>query len=163
MSDLQLINPFSRSQCMGWVKYTIDYDTGERTQGIIRNTVLATGKSTLANVLANLTIESNSYISQMIFGTNGTVNNVPKFVEDSRTGLFGPTLLSKNVIASVDPAAPTTVTFTSVVAFNEAVGFVLSEMALQMNGGQLYSMITFPDLSKTSSMQLTYDWAVTFL
>lgn len=156
-----IISPISTK---GWVHCTITYADGRKEEKIINNTVLQTGKIAIAQSLAN---EQNDpfdfYIDQMVFGTNGSVDGVPKFVDDSRNGLFGPILLSKNVIASIDPSAPTTANFTSVVAFSEGVGSVLSEMALVMASGDFYSMITFPDLTKTSSMQLTFVWSIAIL
>ncbi|MCL5459921.1 hypothetical protein M3M33_14890, partial [Loigolactobacillus coryniformis] len=81
-----------------------------------------------------------------------------KFVATSRNGLFGITQASKPVIASVDPNIPSQVIFTSVISFSEANGAVLNEMALQMATGNLYSMVTFPDLTKTAQMQITWNW-----
>jgi hypothetical protein len=55
------------------------------------------------------------------------------------------------------------VTFTSVIAFDDANGHNLNEMALRMYNGDLYSMATFPDLGKTSNMQITCNWRITML
>jgi len=55
------------------------------------------------------------------------------------------------------------VVFTSVLDYDEANGFQINEMALQMNNGDLYSMSTFADLNKTSSMQITWNWKLSFV
>ena len=54
-------------------------------------------------------------------------------------------------------------TFTAVVAKTDPYVGVMNEMALQMANGDLYSMVTFPDLTKTSLMQLTWSWDISFL
>ncbi len=128
------------------------------------NTILKTGRTAIANVLANNFADTfDFYINRMIFGINGTVDGVPKFVDEGRQGLFGLTVLSKPVIATVDPNVPTQAVFTSVITFSEVNSLALSEMALQMANGDLYSMKTFPDLSKTSSLQLTINWRINVL
>jgi hypothetical protein len=99
----------------------------------------------------------------MLFGDGGTADGSTKFVATSRNGLFGITQASKPVVASVDPNIPSQVIFTSVIAFSEANGAVLNEMALQMASGNLYSMVTFPDLTKTAQMQITWNWRLTFV
>lgn len=150
--------------CIGNVELIIEYLDGTKEIKRIKNTVLRTGKTALAQALGN---EQNDpfdfYIEKMLFGTNGTSGGIPKFVEETRTGLFGTTLLTKNVIASIDASAPTSVILTAVVAFDEGVGSSLNEMALKMKNGDLYSMVTFGDVAKSSSMQLTWNWSVNFL
>lgn len=136
-------------------------------QGLLwdkKNTLLRNGKVAWAKSLAN-DIEDpyDFYITSMVFGSNGATASTPKYVDESRTGLFGTTLLTKNVISSIDEAAPTTTIFTSVIAFDEAVGNVLNEMALKMKNGQLYSMLTFPDLNKTSQFELIFNWRISIL
>jgi len=148
----------------GDVEVVIDYKDGSRETCEMKNTVLRKGKSALASSLANQVNDPyDFYIESMTFGSNGASGATPKYVEDTRTGLFGTTLLTKNVISSIDTDAPTEVILTSVVAYDEAVGYALNEMALKMKSGYLYSMITFPDLNKTSQMQLTINWKISFL
>lgn len=148
----------------GEVDFTIDYKNGKTEHLHRKNVVVRTGRVAIANGIANFVNDPfDFYVDQMLFGTDGTSGGVPKFVEETRNGLFGPVLLSKNVIASIDDAAPTTVIFTSVIAFDEVVGSVLSEMALQLATDDLYSMVTFPDLTKTGDMQITFNWRVSFL
>ena len=103
------------------------------------------------------------YITRMIFGDGGTVGGVKKYVNSDRNGLFGTTRLSKPVLANIDGTLPTQVIFTSVILYAEAVGVALSEMAIQMSSGDLYSMTTFPDLTKTEEMQIMYNWRLSFI
>ena len=54
--------------------------------------------------------------------------------------------------------------FTSVLPVNLGIEPVaLSEMALVMASGDLYSMVTFQDLTKTSAMQITYNWRLQYV
>ena len=127
----------------GDVEVVIDHKDGKQERRSFKNTILRAGKVALAKSLANDVEDPyDFYISNMLFGTNGTTGGTPKFVDESRTGLFGTTLLTKNVISSVDETAPTTAIFTSVVTFTEGNGNNLNEMALRMADGDLYSMIT---------------------
>ena len=99
----------------------------------------------------------------MLFGDGGTSGGTFKTVETQRNGLFGITRASKPVISTVDPSIQTQVVFTSVLTFDDANGFALNEMALQMANGDLYSMVTFADLNKTSNIQVTFNWRLSFV
>lgn len=149
----------------GDVDAIVEYSDGRPTelhQG--KNAILRTGRAALAAVLtSNVGDTFGQYVNRMIFGTNGTAGGVPKYVTDDRSGLFGLTVLSKPVVASVDPNSATTAIFTSVVAYGDANSLTLNEMALQMANGDLYSMRTFPDLNKTSTMQITFNWRINFV
>lgn len=128
------------------------------------NATLESGRQALASSLANdIGNEFNFFITRMLFGDGGTSGGVPKFVNTNRNGLFGTTRVNKPVIQSIDPNAPSQVIFTSVISFSEGNGIALNEMALQMNTGDLYSMATFADISKTSSVQITWNWRISFI
>lgn len=148
----------------GEIELIIDYKDDSKEIIKFPNTVLDGGRAALASSLANSIGDSyDFFISKMVFGDGGTTSGVPKYVDSSRNGLFGTTRVSKPVISIIDPDVNTQVVFTSVIAFDEGNTYVLSEMALQMYNGDLYSMVTFPDLTKTSSMQLTYNWRLSFV
>jgi len=66
-------------------------------------------------------------------------------------------------LANSDTSVTAQVIFTSVILFSEGVGLTLNEMALQMANGDLFSMTTFPDLNKTSDMQITFNWRLNFI
>ena len=148
----------------GFIKAVIDYKCGKQEILEFPNTILNTGRNALASGLTN-TIGSgfNLYINRMLFGDGGTADGTTKYVSSSRNGLFGITQASKPVISSVDPNVPSQAIFTSVVSFADANGAVLSEMALQLATGDLYSMATFPNLTKTSSMQITWTWRINYI
>ena len=149
---------------IGIVQRIIDFDSGERQILEFPNTVLAKGREALASSLARQIGDSfDFYVNRMIFGDGGTSTGLTKFVSASRNGLFGVTRASKPVIASIDPSVPSQVIFTSVIAKTEANGSVLNEMALQLATGDLYSMVTFPDLTKTSQMQITWNWRIMYI
>ncbi len=161
---VQLPECQSDVRARGDVEIIIDYDDGKQERREMRNTLLRKGKVALAKSLTNDVEDPyNFFINRMLFGTSGTSSGTPKFIDETRNGLFGTTLINKTVISSVDESAPTTAIFTSVVTFDEGNGSSLSEMLLQMLNGDAYSMITFPDLGKTSSMQLTFNWRISFL
>jgi hypothetical protein len=148
----------------GEVKIKITYADGTTEEKVIKNTILRKGREALAKCLANkLNDTFDFFVSRMIFGDGGTNSGVPKFVNTERNGLFGTTRVSKPVIATIDPNLPSKIIFTSVVGFSEGNGFALNEMALMMDNGDLYSMVTFPDLNKTSNTQITWDWSISFI
>lgn len=128
------------------------------------NNLLRTGREALASSLANDIGDSyDFFISRMVFGDSGTLDGVPKYVNTERTGLFGITRASKAVISTIDPNLKSQVIFTSILDFDDANDITLNEMALQMNNGKLYSMATFADLNKTSSIQITWNWRISFI
>ena len=161
MKELEISSPI---KVKGHVFVTIDYDDGRQEKFDFPNTILRKGREALASSLANSIGSSyNFYISRMLFGDGGTVSGSVKFVNTERNGLFGITRANKPVISTVDPDIPSQVIFTSVITKSEANGSVLNEMALQMNDGDLYSMVTFPDLTKTDQMQITWNWRLSFV
>lgn len=130
----------------------------------MKNTILKKGKEALSLSLANEIGDIYSfYVSKMIFGDGGTLNSSTKIVDGSRNALFGQKVISKPIIANIDPSITSQVVFTSVIKYSEINGHVLNEMALEMNSGDLYSMVTFPDLTKTENMQITWNWRINFL
>lgn len=148
----------------GHVYGTIEYANGEKVCFNFKNAVLGKGREALAASLANsFTGEYNFYISRMVFGDGGTSGGTKKYVNTNRNGLFGTTRASKPVISSIDSNMPYQAIFTSVLRFDEANGYALNEMALQMANDDFYSMVTFPDLNKTSDMQITFNWRLSFV
>lgn len=150
--------------CKGTVEVVVDYKDGKRKVINFNNTILRTGRAALASALANRVGDDFDYfISKMIFGDGGVVGSVPKQVDDQRMGLFGSARVVRPVISTIDENNPTQVIFTSVIPYDEGNGYELSEMALQMNNGDFYSMATFGGISKTSSMQITWNWRLSFI
>lgn len=150
---------------VGFVDVCIEYlNYDKKDVYTMKNTVLKKGREALALSLANDIGETYSfYVSRMRFGNGGTISNQPKIVDAERTGLFGATIVEKPVVSSIDPSISSQVIFTSVLKYDDAVGNVLNEMALIMNNGDFYSMVTFPDLNKTDQMQITWNWRINFL
>lgn len=137
---------------------------GKVTTKKFNNKVLRSGRIALAKALANdFGADYEYFVTGISFGSGGTLGGSPRFVDDTREGLFGPTIITKPVISSINPDIPTQVTFTSVLTFEEAVGDVVNEMALKLRSGDYFSMVTFGDITKTSSMQLTFNWHITWL
>lgn len=148
----------------GDVEYIVEWKDGRKEVYDVRNTVLLSGRRALAKCLANqIGDEFQFNIVRMLFGDGGTQGGVKKVVNAGREGLFGVTRLAKPALSNLDSSVPAQVIFTSVVKFDDAVGVTINEMALQMGNGDLYSMVTFPDLNKTEDMQIVFNWRVNFL
>jgi len=148
----------------GYVTVNIEYKDGKKENIEFKNTILRKGREALAKSLANdLGDTYQFYVNRMLFGDGGTAGGSVKYVDTTRNGLFGITRASKSVISQVDPNIPSQVVFTAVLGFNDANGYALNEMALQMANGDLYSMATFLDLNKTDQMQITWNWRISFV
>lgn len=148
----------------GEVEVIVDYKNGEKEVFVVKNAILQTAKNAQANALANIIGSSYQfYIDQMIFGTNGTLGGAPKVVEAARNGLFGSTLVSKSVTSIINPQILNQAIFTTIMGFDEGNGSVINEMALVMKNGNLYSMTTMGGISKNSTMQITFNWRLTFV
>jgi len=151
------------STCLGYVTGKIINKNGEESAIDFSNAVLVGGRSELVKVLANKIGNYEQFVSRMIFGDGGTDGVTIRYVDANRTGLFGITRATKPVIASVDSTNNTQVVFTSVLGFDDDNGYSLSEMALVLNNDILYSMATFSPLSKTSDIQIVWNWRVNLL
>lgn len=148
----------------GDVEIILSWKDGNTEKLDYKNTVLLTGRRALAKSLSNqIGNKYEFYITKMIFGDGGTSEGVKKFVNAGRQGLFGVTRLSKPALSNLDTSVPAQVIFTSVIKFDEIVGVTINEMGLQMANGELYSMVTFPDLNKTEDMQITFNWRLNFI
>lgn len=150
--------------CRGDVEALIEFSGGGTEKLAFRNTVLRKGREALALSLANrIGDDFDFFISRMLFGDGGVAGSSVKTVPNDRTALFGTVRANKPVVANIDPNNGSQLVLTSVVSFDEANGFSLNEMALKMNSGDLYSMATFPGISKTSEMQITWTWRLSFI
>jgi hypothetical protein len=150
--------------CYGHVTGKIINKNGTESIIDFKNAVLVGGRAELVKVLANKIGSSyEQFVSRMIFGDGGTDGTTIRYVDADRTGLFGITRATKPVIASIDSTNTTQVVFTSVLGFADANGYNLSEMALVLNNDILYSMATFAPLSKTSDIQIIWNWRVNLL
>jgi hypothetical protein len=152
------------SKCIGYVTGKIINKNGEESNIDFSNAVLVGGRSELVKVLANkIGGTYNQFVSRMIFGDGGTDGVTTRYVDADRTGLFGLTRASKPVVTNIDSTNTTQVIFTSVLSFDDANGYNISEMALVLNNDILYSMATFSPLSKTSDIQIVWNWRVNLL
>lgn len=148
----------------GDVDVTIDHSDGRQDKFTVQNAILVNAKNSHANALCNDIGQTfQYYISNMIFGTNGTLSGAPKSVDANRTGLFGSTLVNKAVMSTVNPQMLNQAIFTAVIGFDEGNGNIINEMALVMKNGDLYSMVTLGGISKDSTIQITFNWRLTFV
>lgn len=152
------------TSCRGDVELVLESKDGSVQVIEFRNAILRTGREALALSLANRVGDDfDFFINRMLFGDGGTTGGVPKTVSADRNGLFGSTRVSKPVIANIDPNNSTQVIFTSVLSYDEGNNFTLNEMALQLHTGDLYSMATFPGITKTPQIQVTFNWRLSFI
>ena len=158
---MNIIDPIKTK---GDVIRAIEYRDGTKETAYFRNTVLDGGKMALTYSLANQYGDGyNYYIRFMVFGDNGMDAGSERFVDSTRTSLFGNTRAQLYVSPVIDNSIVSQVIFVAVMGFEDANGYDLSEMGLQMANGQLYSMVTFPTLTKTSLMQITWSWRQSFI
>jgi hypothetical protein len=153
-------------RCKGDIEMTIEWDDGRTEVTRFPNTVLRNGRKALAASLANQYGDNYDYfISRMAFGNGGTSGSTPKFISEDRNGFFGSTILRKPVITTLDPNDLTQVIFTAVIARDEVNGQTINEMGLEMNTDprQMYSMTTWAGFTKSSQMQITWTWRLSFL
>ena len=149
-------------QCNGEIEMTTEWEDG-KTEHHVFNTVLLEGRKALAASLANSYGDNYDYfISRMAFGEGGKSGGVPKYVTEERTGLFT-SVIEKGVIANIDPNDLSQVVFTSVLSRDDANGYTINELGLKMNSGLFYSMSTFGGFAKTSQMQVTFTWRLSFI
>jgi hypothetical protein len=152
------------TSCRGDVELVLESKDGSVQKIEFKNAILRTGREALALSLANRVGDDfDFFINRMLFGDGGTTGGVPKTVPADRNGLFGSTRVSKPVIANIDPNNSTQVVFTSVLSYDEGNNFTLNEMALQLHTGDLYSMATFPGITKTPQIQVTFNWRLSFI
>jgi hypothetical protein len=145
-------------KAQGYVEIIVqDSVTGEIIKVEKKNTVLVSGKATLARLLANDV--SGVYVQNMIFGQGGEDGNVPKVVDSGRTSLFSfISGTSTTVSSGWTSDYPTRATFSATLNSSTANGSVINEAALELSNGDLFSMITFGGLTKTSSLNFTLNW-----
>jgi phage-related tail fiber protein len=149
----------------GEVELLKTWKNGKEERIIFPNAILQKGREALAASLANeYGTNYDFFITRMLFGDGGTsADGQPRHVDSHRNGLFGTTVVNKPVISTIDPNNASQVVFTSVITYDEGNGYVLNEMALQMNTGDLYSMTTFGGVTKSSIMQMTWTWRLSFV
>lgn len=138
--------------------------TGKKTITTHKNKGLRVGKEKVVASLANQINSSfDFYIANALIGTSGTSGGTPKVVEDTRTGLFGSTLLTKPVITSIDPNNLRKISCTFVITTSEANGSNLNEFLLQLKSGEAFAMISRGDIAKDSSTAITVNWRISYL
>ena len=161
----------------GSIKIDIEYHNGKKFTQLCDNVVLISGREALAKSLTNTlgtcpAATTNSigelvpslYINAMIFGNQGVDGTLtPKVVSPARTSLYGPAIASKPVNSYVDGTVTTNAVFVATLLYGDAVGYNVNEMALQLSDNTLYSMVTYPNLSKTADMQVTFTWTLSFV
>ncbi len=131
----------------------------DKSKEIIKfsNAVLTRGRVTLTKFLVE---PQNIFISNMLFGDGGYNDGIKKTVDPERNSLFGVTRANKSVVAHINQEIPTQAIFTTVLTYQDANGYNLNEMALQLSNGDLFSMTTFPNLGKTDQMQIVWNWQI---
>lgn len=147
---------------LGCVKIKIEEDDKPIISLNYNNKVLNKSKSLFADAIISGKLP---FIEKMLFGDEGWDHekNEKKEVDENRTSLFGITRASKKVIGQKDSEVSNQAIFTATLEKEDAVGISLSEMALQLSNGELYSMLTHPEFNKTDKMKLTFSWEIYYI
>jgi len=154
----------SNLKCIGSIKATVEHKDGRIEVFERKNTVLYLGRVAIAKMLVNFNGDGSGYfVNRWIFGNGGTDSGKTKLVNPDMNALFGATVATKPVISTIDQPNSSQAIFTSVLAYADANGYAINEMALVLNNGDLYSMVTFPDLNKTENIQITFNWYVNLI
>lgn len=128
------------------------------------NTILLSGKNLMARSLAGEIDDQLDYIRSIEFGIGGLKNDsTPKKVKPEMTSLFLSSGTEVLVGRSWSNSYPTQATFTGTLNTETANGLDINEAALKTARGDLFSMVTFPSLTKTSNLQITSHWDIVFL
>lgn len=148
----------------GFVEIVVtDVKTNEVTERHHQNTVLLSGKSLMARSLAGEVNDPfDFYIYSMEFGVGGLDGSTPKTVNAGLTSLHLGSGVEVLVGRAYSNSSPTQATFTGTLNTETGNGLNINEAALKTANGTLFSMITFPNLSKTSSQQITLNWTIVF-
>jgi hypothetical protein len=150
----------------GEIEATITHLDGRIEKRAMKNTVLLLGRNALANSLAGQYGGSYQYnITHMLFGSQGTDgSDIPKYVDASRIALYDTSAGSRATSGAIDPLRPNEVIFSVALTWDDlgTTTGVINEMGLQMANGSLYSMATFPIVTKTTTMQITWSWRISF-
>lgn len=162
MQQINIDSEFINSR--GTIQFKTDFDDGTFSTSLVKNKILLGGRRSLAKTIGNLTGGNfQFYIARMLFGVNGTLNGSVKKVEENRTSLFGPIALAKPVIVSYDEDRPDQVIYTSVINKSELINQTINEIALEMANGELFSMATFGNVTKTGQMAITWNYKIVYL
>lgn len=151
-----------KNKIIGTIKGVIERNDGSKEIIEFKNTVLKKGRSSMAKSLIGE--KTNLLISSMVFGDGGfdQEKNSVRVVNSNRDSLFGIARVNKPVAGQIDPVNDSQVIFTAVLSKQDGNGFTLNEMALQKEDGELYSLSTFPNLSKTEDIQIVWTWILEF-
>lgn len=146
----------------GYIIGKIRYLDGSVESFEFPNTVLNSAKARMADFLINENPKP-IHITNILFGDGGFEGDQRKEVNPTQTSLFGIVRASKKVVRQVDPEIPTQLIFSVTLEHEDANGHTLNEMALQMNDGELFSISTIQNLTKTDQMALDWLWVVNFI
>lgn len=126
------------------------------------NTVLMRGKNSIVRMLGNQIGGSfDLYVDSMVFGDGGEENQILRSIDGGRDGLFGNRVAQILVVPSYPIDVMNQVHFTATMPGNMAVGQEISEAALMLKDGSLFSMLVFPSILKTENRILTFNWTLT--
>jgi len=153
-------------QTKGSIEMIVEHKNGTKETIIRKNTVLQKGREALASSLGRAYGGSYEfYVNEMHFGTGGVDgSNNPKYIDSTRNSLYDGSPVVFSASAVVDTVRSNEVVFTAVLPYDSPNStFEISEMGLRMATGDLYSMATFPVISKTVDVQITFNWRISFV
>lgn len=137
------------------------------------NNVLNVGRMALLQGLANTAVQPRVYFDRCIVGGGGSYqpepggSYIPYDVSRARTGLFGGTALDEVAIVTTcntdSSGSPYAIVSAVLGSQSQANDQYVNEVALKLKSGDLYALVTWAGLNKTSSIEVVLDWFVYFL
>jgi hypothetical protein len=135
------------------------------------NLVVNLGRQTLAYLIGGKDYPANSWlISKVSWGTG---EEVPRFTDTTASpqAVTNQTIGGENeiaydatnkkkAIASVDWPTPFMTRFEATLGADEAVGYLIREMALWTSNDNLFARKVFPAINKTSDFGLSFLWRI---
>lgn len=125
-----------------------------------KNLIILTAKQNLLSMLYIANQVSDPIVSLQI-GTGGCIDPqgmYPKPISQAMTSLFTP-LLTVPTSYTIDNSDPS-VTYLATVDQGTANGSLITESGLYTAAGNLFNILTFPGISKTSEFSIQFSWQI---
>ena len=111
--------------------------------------------------MANQFASYNFYISKMVFGTGGEDGTIPKTIDINREDIYN-SVLEVPVSPEWNIGYKTRFKCTGVISTTDCNSMRINEAGLKTEEGELFSMVTFSGLTKSSELKFTLNWTIVF-
>jgi hypothetical protein len=156
---------------------TLAFNTGIPLRGDLKaelvyadHTEIAFEKKNLITLSAKQVILASLYLSNQTsdpiislqVGTGGCIDPqgmYPKPINQNLTSLFTP-LLTVSTSYTLNTATPS-VTFLATVDQGTANGSLITEAGLYKASNNIFNILTFPGINKTSEFSINFSWTIT--